>query len=151
MHLRAPSPDEAELLTDLCLRSKAVWGYDADFMQACRAELTIRPDDLAQDVFRVALVGDEIVGVAQIAVAGDDAELAKLFVAPGTIGTGVGKILFIWAADEARRRGAKQLWIEADPDAAAFYRRMGATDAGSVPSGSIPGRFLPRLRFDLQA
>ena len=151
MHLRAPSPDEAELLTDLCLRSKAVWGYDADFMQACRAELTIRPADLAQDVFRVALVGDEIVGVAQIAVAGDDAELAKLFVAPGTIGTGVGKILFIWAADEARRHGAKQLWIEADPDAAAFYRRMGATDAGSVPSGSIPGRFLPRLRFDLQA
>ena len=152
MHLRTPSPDEAELLTELCLRSKAVWGYDADFMQACRAELTIGPADLAQNTFRVATIDGEIVGVAQIAVTdGDDAELAKLFVAPGTIGTGVGKILFIWAADEARRRGAKWLWIEADPDAAAFYRRMGATDAGSVPSGSIPGRFLPRLRFDLQA
>lgn len=151
MHLRAPSPDETELLTELCLRSKAVWGYDADFMQACRAELTIRPADLAQSTFRMALVDDAIVGVAQIAVTGDDAELAKLFVAPGAIGTGVGKTLFAWAADEARRRGAKRLWIEADPDAAAFYRRMGATDAGSVPSGSIPGRFLPRLRFDLQA
>ena len=151
MHLRAPNPDETELLTELCLRSKAVWGYDADFMQACRAELTIRPADLARSTFRVATIDGEIVGVAQIAVTGDDAELAKLFVAPGTIGTGVGKILFIWAADEARRRGAKRLWIEADPDAAAFYRRMGAADAGSVPAGSIPGRFLPRLRFDLQA
>lgn len=151
MHLRAPSPDEAELLTELCLRSKAVWGYDADFMQACRSELTIRPADLARDAFRVALVDDAIVGVVQIAITGGDAELAKLFVAPGTIGSGVGKTLFAWAVNEARARGATRLWIEADPDAAAFYRRMGTTDAGSVPSGSIPGRFLPRLRFDLQA
>ena len=151
MQLRAPNPDEAERLTELCLRSKAVWGYDADFMQACRAELTIRPADLAQSAFRVATIDGEIVGVAQIAVTGDDAELAKLFVAPGAIGTGVGKTLFAWAVNEAHARGAMQLWIEADPDAAAFYRRMGATDAGSVPSGSIPGRFLPRLRFDLQA
>ena len=151
MQLRAPNPDEAERLTELCLRSKAVWGYDADFMQACRAELTIRPADLAQSAFRVAMIDGEIVGVAQIAVTGDDAELAKLFIAPGAIGTGVGKTLFAWAVNEARAGGAMQLWIEADPDAAAFYRRMGATDAGSVPSGSIPGLFLPRLRFDLQA
>ena len=151
MQLRAPNPDEAERLTELCLRSKAVWGYDADFMQACRAELTIRPADLAQSAFRVAMIDGEIVGAAQIAVTGDDAELAKLFIAPGAIGTGVGKTLFAWAVNEARAGGAMQLWIEADPDAAAFYRRMGATDAGSVPSGSIPGRFLPRLRFDLQA
>lgn len=149
MHLRAPSPDEAELLTELCLRSKAVWGYDADFMQACRAELTIRPADLAPDTFRVATINDAIVGVVQIAIAGDDAELARLFVAPDTIGTGVGKFLFTWAASEARARGAQRLWIEADPGAAPFYRRMGATEAGLVPSGSIPGRFLPRLRFDL--
>lgn len=149
MHLRAPSPDEAELLTELCLRSKAVWGYNADFMQACRAELTIRPTDLTADTFRVALIDDAIVGVVQLVVTGEAAELARLFVAPGTIGTGVGKFLFAWAADAARTRGAMRLWIEADPDAAAFYRRMGATDAGVVPSGSIPGRFLPRLRFDL--
>ena len=151
MHLRAPSPDEAELLTDLCLRSKAVWGYDAEFMQACRAELTIRPADLAPDTFRVATtIDDAIVGVVQIVLAGDDAELAKLFVAPGTIGTGIGKALFTWAANEARNRGAMRLWIEADPGAAPFYRRMGATDAGVVPSGSIPGRCLPRLKLELK-
>ena len=32
--LRAARPDEAELLTDLCLRAKAVWGYDDAFMRA---------------------------------------------------------------------------------------------------------------------
>jgi hypothetical protein len=29
IHLRAPRIDELALLSDLCLRSKAVWGYDA--------------------------------------------------------------------------------------------------------------------------
>ena len=39
--------------------------------------------------------------------------------------------------------------IEADPDAAPFYRRMGAQDVGLAPSGSIPGRMLPKLVKEL--
>jgi hypothetical protein len=41
--LRTPRPDEATILTELCLRSKAVWGYDEAFMLACRNELTLAP------------------------------------------------------------------------------------------------------------
>jgi hypothetical protein len=41
--------------------------------------------------------------------------------------------------------GADRMVIEADPDAAPFYRRIGAKDCGLVPSGSIPGRMLPKL------
>jgi hypothetical protein len=47
--------------------------------------------------------------------------------------------------------GARRVFIEADPDAAPFYRRMGARDAGLAPSGSIAGRMLPRLVFELCA
>jgi hypothetical protein len=36
VRLRAPRLDELEALSDLCLRSKAVWGYDAAFLEACR-------------------------------------------------------------------------------------------------------------------
>jgi hypothetical protein len=39
--------------------------------------------------------------------------------------------------------------IEADPDAAPFYRRLGARDAGLAPSGSIAGRMLPKLVVEL--
>ncbi len=39
--------------------------------------------------------------------------------------------------------------IEADPDAAPFYRRLGARDTGLVPSGSIAGRWLPKLIVEL--
>lgn len=148
-HLRPARPDEAELLTDLCLRSKAVWGYDEVFMRACRAELTLSPADFARSSLQVAVDGDGIAGVAQVIVDGDNADLAKLFIAPSTMRAGVGRELFEWAANVAREHGARWLRIEADPDAAGFYRRMGAVDDGVVPSGSIPGRFLPRLKFAL--
>lgn len=149
MHLRAPRPDEAELLTELCLRSKAVWGYDEAFMRACRTELTLSQADFASSSLQVAVEGDTIIGVVQVVATGDNADLAKLFITPSTLRAGLGKQLFDWAANDARRHGARWLWIEADPDAADFYRRMGAVDVGVAPSGSIPGRFLPRLKLAL--
>ena len=149
LHLRPARPDEAELLTELCLRSKAVWGYDEEFMRACRAELTVTAEDCATPLIQVAADGAVVAGVVQVTVDGEAADLAKLFIAPGTIRAGVGRKLFEWAAATARQRGARWMWIEADPDAAGFYRRMGAVDDGVAPSGSIPGRFLPRLRLAL--
>jgi hypothetical protein len=44
--IRTPRTDELPALGDLCLRSKAVWGYDETFMAACRAELSFEPRDL---------------------------------------------------------------------------------------------------------
>ena len=149
MHLRPPRPDEAGLLTDLCLRSKAVWGYDEAFMRASRTELTLSAADFATSSLQVAVEGDTVAGVVQVVVDGDNADLAKLFIAPSTLRAGLGRKLFDWAANDARQRGARWLWIEADPDAADFYRRMGAVDDGVAPSGSIPGRFLPRLKLAL--
>jgi hypothetical protein len=45
--------------------------------------------------------------------------------------------------------GAARMTIEADPDAAPFYRHLGARDIGLAPSGSIAGRVLPKLALDL--
>lgn len=39
--------------------------------------------------------------------------------------------------------------IDAGPGAVGFYQAMGAERAGTAPSGSIPGRTLPRLRYRL--
>jgi GNAT superfamily N-acetyltransferase len=149
LHLRPARPDEADFLTELCLRSKAVWGYDEAFMRACRAELTLSPADLSASSLQVAVDGNEVAGVVQVVVDGEKADLAKLFIAPSTLRAGAGRKLFDWAVNNARERGARWLWIEADPDAVGFYRRMGAVDDGVAPSGSIPGRFLPRLKLEL--
>lgn len=148
---RLRSAHEADLaqLSDLCFRSKAVWGYDAAFMEACRAELTLSARDLVESSVQVAESGGRIVGVVQVDVTDNEGSLEKLFVAPDAMRTGAGRLLFVWAAEAARMQGAHILTIESDPGAADFYRRMGARDAGLAPSGSVAGRWLPRLIFDL--
>lgn len=60
-----------------------------------------------------------------------------------------GRLLLQWAVETARQYGAGRIEIDADPDAAGFYERMGARQTGTVPSASIPGRMLPRLILTL--
>jgi GNAT superfamily N-acetyltransferase len=148
--LRPPQPHEAEALTVLCLRSKAAWGYDEAFMRACRKELTITAEMIASDKIILADRAGELVGLAQLWVAADEeAELAKLFVDPLHLRSGAGRRLFDWSVAAARSAGARSLVVDSDPNAAEFYRRMGMMDDGAAPSGSIPGRMLPRLRLAL--
>ena len=150
MQLRAPNPDEAERLTELCLRSKAVWGYDEAFLEACRRELTLEAGDLEFSRIAVAVRGDRLLGVVQVRMAAEgEADLAKLFVAPEAMRSGVGRALFAWAREIACSLGAVRMMIEADPEAASFYRRLGARDAGLAASGSIAGRMLPKLVLEI--
>jgi GNAT superfamily N-acetyltransferase len=147
--LRPADPSEADVLTDLCLRSKAVWGYDATFMAKCRAELTLTAADIAAHAIMVAERDGTVVGMAQVALHGASAEIDKLFVDPTVLRSGAGRALYDWCIETARKAGAKLITMDADPDAAPFYRRMGALDDGVTPSGSIAGRFLPRLKVVL--
>jgi len=141
--------EELPELSDLCLRSKAVWGYVPAFIEACRDELTLRPDELATTRIAVAETDGGMSGVVQIKVTGPAADLLKLFIAPHELRHGLGRLLFGWAVAEARGMGATHLLIEADPDAAPFYRSLGACDIGVTASHSIFGRSIPKLRFEL--
>ena len=149
LRIRAPTIEELSGLSDLCFRSKAVWGYDEEFMNACRGELSFQPRDLELTPIAVAEHDGKLIGVAQLKVVDDEADLLKLFVEPSALRSGTGKALLAWATDVAKKLGATRLTIEADPDAAAFYRRMGAYDVGQAPSRSVPGRMLPKLAMNL--
>ena len=150
IRLRDALQNELSYLDGLCLRSKAVWGYDDAFMAACRTELTLHPDELRTTQLQVAERDAALVGVAQLKVTGGDAELMKLFVEPALLGSGIGRLLFEWATERARALGATRMMIEADPGAVPFYERMGARHAGLAPSQSIPGRMLPLLQMELE-
>ncbi len=146
MILRPPRLDELPYLSDLCLRSKAVWDYDEAMLDAFKDELTLTEDDLESDVIIVAEDLRGVAGVAQLSFDETGSSyLDKLFVEPVRLGEGTGKMLYVWACRYAQGPGAKEMVIEADPDAAPFYVDMGAEPAGEAESGSIPGRLLPRL------
>lgn len=143
--LRPPQMSELELATELCLRSKAYWGYDTEFMSACVAELTLSREDLLRDEIILAFQEFSLVGVAQVSNGNEGCFLEKLFVDPFTMGKGVGRKLFDWSISVACRQGAEEIIVEADPGAVPFYYAMLCKEAGTVQSGSIPSRRLPRL------
>ena len=89
--IRAPTIDELSDLSDLCFRSKAVWGYDEEFMDACRGELSFEPRDLELTPIAVAEHDGKPIGVAQVKVVDDEADLLKLFVEPSALRSGTGK------------------------------------------------------------
>ncbi|MEV0973164.1 GNAT family N-acetyltransferase [Microtetraspora glauca] len=145
MQVRAARADEAEVLSALAIRSKAYWGYDEEFMAACRDELTISASRVGTVRATVAERDGRVLGFGTLEGEPPEGALGMLFVAPDTIGQGVGRLLYEHAVATARDLGFTRLTIDADPNAEAFYLAMGAVRIGGTPSGSIPGRVLPLL------
>lgn len=147
MEIRPARTGEAPALSALALRSKAHWGYDAAFIEACRDELTLRDDELAPRRTLVAELDGGVAGFGTLEGDPPYGELGMLFVEPAAIGRGVGGTLLAALVAAAREEGFARLAIDADPNAEAFYLAQGAVRAGEVASGAVPGRVLPRLEL----
>ena len=63
-YIRPARVEEAAALSDLCFRSKAVWGYDPEFMALMLAALGVAGEDIAAGDVWVATGADgQIAGV----------------------------------------------------------------------------------------
>jgi GNAT superfamily N-acetyltransferase len=144
--VRGARAGEAAALTALSVRSKAHWGYNDAFMKASQASLTLSDADIAAGRVLVAERAGLLFGVARVE---PDGELGLMFVDPLAMNRGVGRALFEAAVVLACRLGARRMAILADPNAAAFYERMGARFVAHAPSDAIPGRTLPLYEYDL--
>jgi GNAT superfamily N-acetyltransferase len=149
--LRRARPDEASVLSELALAAKEHWGYDQAFIESCRSELTFTPDDVARRRFVVADLGDLVAGFYSVDGDPPAGELGNMWVTPGKIGTGLGRVLWQDAMATAAAAGFDYLKIDADPNAEDFYRKMGAETVGETPSASIRGRMLPQMRIKVPA
>ena len=92
--------------------------------------------------------------IACYALVGTEAvvQLEHVWVEPSQIGRGLGRTLFEHAVATARDRGASAFLIDSDPNAEAFYERLGAERVG-ILRADVCGqrRQLPQLRFDFRA
>jgi GNAT superfamily N-acetyltransferase len=149
--IRRAASAECGALTELALGAKASWGYSDEFMAACRAELTMTPQKLAAWTVWVASEDGVICGMIALAVdaAKASAEVEDFFVEPESQGRGVGGALMSTLLQECRTQGVRRLGVDADPNAEPIYRRLGFETVGLSPSGSIPGRMLPRMERGL--
>ena len=149
--IRRATAEEAGLLTTIALDAKRYWGYPEHWIKHWEADLTITAEFIRDNHVFVAEADGEIRGFYALCVSGDKAELEHMWVTPAFIGTGVGKELFLDAMERAAALEVRDVEISADPNAAGFYERMGATQIGEVDS-PIDGqaRKLPRLKIEPQ-
>jgi GNAT superfamily N-acetyltransferase len=117
-------------LSEIAHAAKRHWGYPEAWMREWRDTLTITPQFIQDHEVYTASVDAEIVGFYGLVGSGARMTLDHLWVLPSQIGAGIGRRLFNHAMAAARRRGAIEVEIEADPNAAAFYERVGATHVG---------------------
>ena len=145
--IRDARPDEVEVLSALCMRSKAHWGYPPDFLEACRETLTLTAERLSRERVRVADCDGQVVGVSSLSIQETQGEVELLFVEPRAMRRGVGRALMEDLVGAARTARARVVWILADHDAESFYVGCGALRVGERPSDAIEGRTLPWLRL----
>jgi GNAT superfamily N-acetyltransferase len=149
IELRPAHADEIGLLDELAFRSKAHWGYPAAQMEAWRADLALSPAWVSKQWVHVALLDSAVAGVFAVVDEAGEWKLEHLWVEPKAMGKGVGRALLVAACQFARSCGAKDLTINADPNAAGFYTACGGILVGETPAPTAlePSRVLPVFRL----
>ena len=147
--IRRATPEEAGTLTQIALDAKRHWGYPEHWIKHWESDLTITADFIREHHVYVAEQEGAVRGFYALFVNGNKADLEHMWVTPASIGTGIGKELFLDAMDRAATLEVREIEISADPNAAGFYERMGASQIGE-DDASIDGqvRKLPRLRIE---
>jgi N-acetylglutamate synthase-like GNAT family acetyltransferase len=150
--IRKAATEDAAALTRIAHDAKRHWGYPEHWIKHWQDDLTITPDYVAAN--RVYLAENEggLLGFYALIMRDEKAELDHIWVTPKSIGSGVGKELFLHAMQIAAGEKVSEFEIVSDPNAEGFYRKLGAHRTGEIVS-EIDGapRTLPRLTIDPKA
>ena len=141
---------QAETLTQIALSAKAHWGYPERWMELWQPQLTFGPGYFEENESWVAEIDQAPVGFYTLLEKDENAWIENLFVSPEAMGKGLGRRLFLHALDRSRQRGFENLRLEADPNAAGFYEKMGMKKIGERLS-EVEGqpRILPVMEIRL--
>jgi GNAT superfamily N-acetyltransferase len=150
MEITRCSRNDAAALTEIVFAAKRHWDYPELWIRQWSEQLTITPAFIAENTVFAAHLHGQIIGFYGLRDEGRKAFLDHLWVIPDRIGTGVGRALFMHAAELAAKMKAEVIELESDPNAEKFYERMGARRIGETIF-DIAGqrRILPIMVFEL--
>lgn len=148
MHIRRATSEEAATLTEISHAAKRYWGYPEHWIQHWSDDLTITAAYIVRNEVYVAVAAERILAFYALVLNGSKLELDHMWVRPEHIGSGIGKEMFAHAMRRAAALAAT-VEITADPNAEAFYQKMGAVRVGEITS-ELDGqpRVLPRMVVD---
>lgn len=146
---RRASASDADALSRLAIESKASWGYDAAFVRKAEPALQVTPRYIETNAVYVLEQDAAAVGFFGFIESGGEADLNDFWIAPQFIGKGMGRHLWVHAVSVAGRHGYSAFTIHSDPNAAPFYRHMGAVVIGTRVAPET-GRVLPLLSYKVE-
>src|SRR5574338_1394948 len=114
--IRRVQPQEAEQMTGIALAAKRHWGYPERWIEIWSPQLTFDARYFQENESWVAELDGQSVGFYTLLDKQGIAWLENLWITPGLIGKGFGKMLFQHALALARSRSYKILQLEADPN-----------------------------------
>lgn len=144
-------PYQAPKLSRVAREAKAHWGYSEEWLELWREDLSLSPSDIVQSETYCAMILREVVGFYLLSCKRGALWLDHLWILPKYIREGIGTALFAHAIERARESGYTHFFIESDPNAAGFYRRMGARQV-EVKTVDLDGRKreLPTFVYDVR-
>jgi len=125
MTIKKAQINDAARLTDLCIRSKSFWGYDAEQIEAWREDLTITSTYIEENEVYI-LIDEHWIGFYAFApINAIKVKLNFFFLDPEFIGKGYGKQFLANFLERTRQLEYETVTLDADPNAAAFYLKQG--------------------------
>lgn len=141
---RPARPDEVHHLQELYRRSSM---HRETFRQAIEEHPEWREptvEQVAAGHVRVLEVDGDPIGFATVVPDAEVAELEGLFVEPGAMGTGAGRLLVEDAVEQGVAAGLPRMEVTANPDAVDFYAHLGFVTVGEAPTELGPARRMRR-------
>ena len=137
------------VLTAITIRSKAFWGYTTAQIEGWRHELTITKEYIDRNQVYVLRHDQQLLGYYALDhITKAKAKIDFLFINPEELGKGYGKQLCTDLIKRAKTMGYETITVDADPNAEAFYKKLGFETVGKLES-SIKNRFLPIMELRL--
>jgi ribosomal protein S18 acetylase RimI-like enzyme len=101
MEIRKATAEDAREVSEIARAAKAHWNYPEKWLALWREALTIEPEFILENEVYATAETDRIAGLYALVIAGDRARLEHLWISPEFIGTGIGRRLFMHAAERA--------------------------------------------------
>ena len=130
------APQEAESLTQLAMDANATYGYRSVSDEEARKLFFLKLDDFEKGIVRLMKLDGATIGFFNLkrklnAEGKEVDELVNLFLKPGYMRQGYGRLMFQQAAKVANDELRWSSFIfESDPFSTGFYEKMGAVKIG---------------------
>lgn len=152
MIVRRAVVGEDVALTELALRSvQQRWGYSDEFMAWEPEAITVSPLHISEAITNVLESRGCVLGFYVLRGEPPEMELSRMMVEPSVLGTGCGRRLWDHAIETARNLEVNAITLDADPNAEAFYFRMGAVTVGEHEwePPMMPGWRVKKMRYTI--